>query len=177
MDACTTITGRCHADRSGFAGKWVPNPTRFSNQYFGLLLRLEREWRRTTLPNGVEQFTYVDEDAIDADSQEADREAATLMMLPTDMSLLSDAGFRPWVERYAADKDLFFAHFAAVFAKLLELGLDRRDADAAGAGAAYRPAPKKSDDATAVQQPAGTEAEPLAGENEKFRQRKDGAKL
>ena len=160
------------------------NPTRFSNQYFGLLLRLEREWRRTTLPNGIEQFTYVDEDAVDADSEEEEREAATLMMLPTDMSLLGDAGFRPWVERYAADKALFFAHFAAVFAKLLELGLDR-DADGRvlhrhgdGDGPqGYRPAPKKSDEATAVQQPAGAEAEPLARENDKFRQRKDGAKL
>src|SRR3954471_2922157 len=25
--------GRCHSDRSGFEGKWVNNPTRFSNTY------------------------------------------------------------------------------------------------------------------------------------------------
>lgn len=34
--------GRCHTDRSGFDGAWVVNPTRFSNQYFKLLLA--RKW-------------------------------------------------------------------------------------------------------------------------------------
>jgi peroxiredoxin len=33
--------GRCHTDRSGFEGKWVNNPTRFSNQYFRLLAQLD----------------------------------------------------------------------------------------------------------------------------------------
>lgn len=33
--------GRCHTKRSGFEGKWVHSPTRFSNQYFRLLTRLE----------------------------------------------------------------------------------------------------------------------------------------
>jgi catalase (peroxidase I) len=36
------FAGRCHADRSGFDGPWVVNPTRFSNQYFKLLLT--RKW-------------------------------------------------------------------------------------------------------------------------------------
>lgn len=26
------------------------------------------------------------------------------MMLPTDMALIEDAAFKPWVEKYAADK-------------------------------------------------------------------------
>ena len=75
---------------------------------------------------------------------------------------------------------LFFAPFAAVFAKLLELGLDRGPDGRvrhAGDGDGYRPAPKKSDDATAAAQPAGPEADPLSRENAQFRQRKDGAKL
>ncbi|KAI1493916.1 peroxiredoxin [Biscogniauxia mediterranea] len=135
--------GRCHADRSGFEGKWVNNPTRFSNQYFRLLLA--HDWKRKRLANGLEQFSYVDEDA-DGDEQEAPEE---LMMLPTDMSLLSDAAFRPWVERYAEDKERFFADFAAAFAKLLELGL-RRDADGnvvneENVADGYKSAPKKSD--------------------------------
>lgn len=39
--------GRCHPDRSGFDGPWVVNPTRFSNQYFKLLMTQKwkpREW-------------------------------------------------------------------------------------------------------------------------------------
>ncbi|KAK9447416.1 heme peroxidase [Limtongia smithiae] len=100
--------GRCHGDRSGFEGPWVPMPTRFSNTYFKLLLRAE--WIKKKNSTGLEQF-YSDE--------------GDLMMLPTDMSLIKDAKFRVWVEKYADDKDLFFRDFAAAFAKLLELGVIR----------------------------------------------------
>ncbi|WOO82543.1 Putative heme-binding peroxidase [Vanrija pseudolonga] len=129
--------GRCHADRSGFDGPWVVNPIRFSNQYFKLLLT--RKWvpRKWDGP-----FQY---EAIVAGTR--------LMMLPTDIALIEDPVFRPWVEKYAADQALLFKDFAAAFGKLLELGVDRDGtgvahlvkgggcpfAAAAGAGAA-RPA-------------------------------------
>ena len=48
-----------------------------------------------------------------------------LMMLPTDMALQTDLAFPPWVKKYAEDRDLFSKDFAAVFAKLLELGIQR----------------------------------------------------
>ncbi|KAI1429732.1 peroxiredoxin [Xylaria sp. FL1777] len=139
--------GRCHVDRSGFEGKWVNNPTRFSNQYFRVLLANEKAWKPKTLANGVAQFVYVEEAVADDDGEEA---VEGLMMLPTDMSLLSDPAFRAWVETYAADKDRFFVDFAAVFAKLLELGI-RRDAEGnvvneANVQSGYRSAPKKSDE-------------------------------
>ncbi|KAH9907383.1 peroxiredoxin [Xylariomycetidae sp. FL2044] len=176
--------GRCHADRSGFEGKWVNNPTRFSNQYFRLLLA--NAWKPRKLASGVEQFVYVDKDE-DDDDGDGDAEAGEeLMMLPTDMSLLSDASFRPWVERYAADKALFFADFAAAFARLLELGI-RRDAegnvvDGEDRAVGYQSAPKKSDEAEAPaddQGPGqiGHEAGPLRDANEKSKRRRDGAKL
>lgn len=104
--------GRCHSDRSGFEGAWVNNPTRFSNQFFKLLLSVE--WKKKTLPNGLEQYSYYDED-----SEEE------LMMLPTDIALIQDPSFRPWVELYAKDKDAFFKDFTKVFAQLIELGIQR----------------------------------------------------
>lgn len=153
--------GRCHADRSGFDGAWVNNPTRFSNQYFRLLASVE--WREKTLPSGVRQFAYYDEDS--------DEE---LMMLPTDMALLHDREFRPWVERYAKDRDAFFADFERAFAKLIELGIVR---DGSGAvvntdnvRGGYHSAPKKSELPGAPGR-ADEEAEPLKKENEKFRAR------
>lgn len=109
--------GRCHGDRSGFHGAWVNNPTRFSNQFFQLLLKLP--WTPRTLSTGNAQFVYVDPDFPDEEP---------LMMLPTDMALLADPSFRFWVEKYAADRELFFDHFAKTFAKLIELGI-RRDAN------------------------------------------------
>lgn len=44
-------------------------------------------------------------------------------MLPADLALIQDAGFKPFVELYARDSDRFFADFASAFGKLLELGV------------------------------------------------------
>jgi peroxiredoxin len=101
--------GRTHANRSGFDGPWVNNPTRFSNTYYKLLLN--EEWHLGTTSAGMSQFWDTDEE---------------LMMLPTDMALVQDPTFREWVVKYAEDKDLFYRDFSKAFAKLLELGI-RRD--------------------------------------------------
>ena len=45
------------------------------------------------------------------------------MMLPADMALVQDKKFKEWVEKYAADNDLFFKDFSAVIVKLFELGV------------------------------------------------------
>ncbi|KAI6330815.1 hypothetical protein MCOR29_001757 [Pyricularia oryzae] len=108
--------GRCHPANSGFEGKWVNNPTRFSNQYFRLLL--SEDWREKIVAGtGLKQFVAVDEVTGDE-----------LMMLPTDLSLTSDPVFARWVKVYRDDQDLFFADFAKVFDKLMELGI-KRDAE------------------------------------------------
>lgn len=109
--------GRCHADRSGFEGAWVNNPTRFSNQYYKLLLKLK--WQRKDLGREGAPWQWV------ATTPGMDEDDEPLMMLPTDYSLTQDPEFRKWVEKYADDQDLFFDHFAKVFAKLIELGVYR----------------------------------------------------
>ncbi|KAF5985554.1 heme-binding peroxidase [Fusarium coicis] len=129
--------GRCHTENSGFEGKWVNNPTRFSNQYFRLLL--SEKWTEKTVPeSGVTQFS-----SVDPDTEEE------LMMLPTDMALTTDPEFSKYVRLYAGDKELFFNDFKVAFAKLLELGIAR---DAEGnitnsdnEKGGYRSAPMKSD--------------------------------
>jgi cytochrome c peroxidase len=45
------------------------------------------------------------------------------MMLPADMALIQDKKFKEWVQKYAADNDLFFRDFANVIVKLFELGV------------------------------------------------------
>lgn len=139
--------GRCHADRSGFEGPWVNNPTRFSNAFYKLLLNLE--WKPRQLASGMSQFVYVDPDA------EEDEEP--LMMLPTDMALKTDPAFRPWVEKYANDQELFFDHFSKAFAKLIELGI-QRDAQGNVTNSdnrlgGYVSAPKKNNVATGPPKP------------------------
>ncbi|CAL5220123.1 g2078 [Coccomyxa viridis] len=98
--------GRCHRDRSGFEGPWNHSPTTFSTEYFRLLLEekwIPRKW------DGPKQYT-------DASTKE-------LMMLPTDMALIWDKKFKPYVELYAKDQDRFFEDFSAAFSRLLELGV------------------------------------------------------
>jgi len=99
--------GRCHPDRSGFIGPWTNAPTTFSNEFFRLLL--EEKWVKAKAPNGAEQYW--------------DAKTKKLMMLPTDMVLIEDPGFKTWVEKYNKDEKLFFAHFASAFQKLTELGV------------------------------------------------------
>eukprot|EP00978_Attheya_sp_CCMP212_P016421 scaffold43007_cov54-Attheya_sp.AAC.4 len=90
--------------RSGFDGPWTQNPLQFDNSYYTNLLDLEwapREW--------------------DGPLQYADP-SGKLMMLPTDLALISDEKFLPFVQAYAADQDLFFKDFSVAFAKLIALG-------------------------------------------------------
>mmetsp|Transcript_27053 Transcript_27053/g.92341 ORF Transcript_27053/g.92341 Transcript_27053/m.92341 type:complete len:416 (-) Transcript_27053:89-1336(-) len=110
--------GRCHLSRSGFDGKWTSNPLRFDNEYFRNLVELEWEPRRW-----------------DGNFQYQDKKTGELMMLPTDMALVTDPHFRPFVELYAKDEQAFFRDFSDAFAKLLSLGTPKCPFRGAGAGA------------------------------------------
>ncbi|GAA5822506.1 hypothetical protein JCM3770_002441 [Rhodotorula araucariae] len=102
--------GRCHSDRSGFEGAWSVTPTKFSTQFYKLTkFKFEKKtW------DGPVQFKNEDL-------------GEELMMLPTDMALIEDPEFRKWVVKYAEDRDAFYEDFAKVFAKLIELGVERTD--------------------------------------------------
>jgi hypothetical protein len=96
--------GRCHLSRSGFDGPWTRHPLKFDNTYFKNLIDCKwtkRKW------DGNEQF---------------EDETGELMMLPTDIALINDDKFKPFVELYAKDEAKFFEDFAAVFEKLIENG-------------------------------------------------------
>jgi catalase (peroxidase I) len=103
--------GRCHTDRSGFEGPWTFAPTTMSNQYF------------TLLNEEIKKPGYWTVRKWDGPKQYADP-TGELMMLPTDMALVSDDVFRPLVQAYAKDEELFFQDFAAAFSRLLHLGVD-----------------------------------------------------
>ncbi|KAI9884585.1 MAG: heme peroxidase [Watsoniomyces obsoletus] len=98
--------GRCHTDRSGFDGPWTFSPTTLTNDYYKLLMNEKWHYKKW---NGPKQFE--------------DDTSKSLMMLPTDMSLIKDPEFKKHVERYAKDADVFFSEFRDVIVKLLELGV------------------------------------------------------
>ena len=98
--------GRCHLTRSGYDGPWTHTPLNFNNEYFKNLMNLE--WQ---------------EKQWDGPVQYEDVATKKLMMLPTDMALRTDPIFRIHARRYADNQQLFFDHFAAVYSKLLGLGV------------------------------------------------------
>jgi len=101
-----------------------------------------------------------------------------LMMLPTDIALVKDPSFEPWVKRYAEDRERFFEDFAKVFAKLLELGIQRdeegRITNTDNERGGYHAAPKKKaspgmPEKTSDDRVEGDEGKVLAEENMRFR--------
>eukprot|EP01032_Pedospumella_encystans_P007653 gene7653-9158_t len=103
--------GRCHENASGYWGPWTRAETTFSNEYFNALLN--ETWTPKKTHNGKPWTGPAQLESKDG----------TLMMLPADMALLQDKGFRKYVELYAKDEEAFFKDFSAAFAKLLELGV------------------------------------------------------
>ena len=98
--------GRCHADRSGFDGPWTETPMHFDGSYFELLLNCE--WKPVSAPTGKPQMACDDKPG--------------LMMLNTDVALVSDPLLKVHVGRFAKSEELFRTHFARAFQRLQELG-------------------------------------------------------
>lgn len=111
--------GKCHADRSGFVGPWTRSPDTWSNGYFTELTS-PAGWRKKKWSGPV---------------QYENKDGGDLMMLPADMALLWDKGFKKHVDEFAKDAEAFDAAFAAAFSKLLDLGV-KRGGDGAAAAAA-----------------------------------------
>lgn len=98
--------GRCHYDNSGFEGPWTFSPTFLTNDYFKLLVDERWHYRQW-----------------DGNLQWEDGTSNSLMMLPTDMALVQDEDFKPYVQKYAESQDKFFEDFSKVVVKLFELGV------------------------------------------------------
>jgi cytochrome c peroxidase len=96
--------GRCHVSASGYEGPWTATPTTFNNLYYIFLNTAnwtKRDW------DG--KFQYEDG-------------SKRFMMLPSDLVLIQDEGFKKYVDLYSQDEAAFFKDFTAAFTKLEELG-------------------------------------------------------
>lgn len=132
------VYGRCHPTASGYAGKWVENPTEFSNEYASDMIG--DPWRMvdhtdTWLDDqGAAELRpapgnrqYVNqkpdwEESEDEDDESEEYEEPYQMMLVSDMVLAWDPVFRQYLEEYAEDEELLKEEFGAAFKKLTELG-------------------------------------------------------
>lgn len=98
--------GACHADRSGFDGKWTEDNRTFSNSYFTEMLAKG----------------YADEVTAQGCPQKVCKKSGTIMLI-SDLALL-EAPFREIVELYAKDQEAFFKDYTAAWVKLQENGCE-----------------------------------------------------
>lgn len=129
--------GRCHTDRSGYDGPWTFSPTVMTNDFYRLLVEEKWQWKKwngpaqvslsgrflASVPRSILERGLVSGCVLTLSVQYEDKKTKTLMMLPADMALIQDKGFRKYVEKYAKDNDAFFKDFSAVIVKLFELGV------------------------------------------------------
>ncbi|MGK3754897.1 MAG: cytochrome c peroxidase, partial [Bacillariaceae sp.] len=121
------VYGRCHPNASGYAGPWVEHPTEFSNEYAADMI--EDEWTLVDHSDtwldaqgaaelrpapGNRQFVNKVHGKIDDEPNQ--------MMLLSDMILVWDPDFRPYLEVYADDEAKLKDDFGVAFKKLTELG-------------------------------------------------------
>lgn len=131
------VYGRCHTERSGYAGPWVEEMLLFSNEYAADML--EDEWIEITHDSqncpdeevrpapGKRQWVSLGpgDDGSDNEGSGSDEGPPKQMMLITDMALLWNPAWRKWLEYYADDnkgEDRLAADFAIAFQRLTELG-------------------------------------------------------
>jgi len=108
--------GKMHKANSGFSSSvnegealpWTYSPLTLSNQYYTTLL--EEKWTPRQNPYNNDVFQY-------------ENEKRDLIMLPAEYILISDDKFKPFVELYAKDEEVWRKDFAAAFGKLLALGV------------------------------------------------------
>ncbi|WP_400079302.1 catalase/peroxidase HPI [Winogradskyella sp. R77965] len=100
---------------SGLEGAWTPNPTRWDNEYFDVLLNLD--WELTKSPAGAHQWTPSNANAPMAPKAGGNGTQA-LMMSTADMALKIDPGFREISERFHKDHKAFEDAFARAWYKL-----------------------------------------------------------
>ena len=123
--------GSCHRTRSGFDGPWTHNPLKVSgysySRNYGRLARVQFVthclFSRFSLTMSISKTCDLKWTKREWDGPEQYQdESGTLMMLPTDMALIQDDGFLPFVKQYAEDEQAFFRDFAEAFAALLAKG-------------------------------------------------------
>eukprot|EP01125_Pyxidicula_operculata_P005471 TRINITY_DN193_c2_g2_i1.p1 TRINITY_DN193_c2_g2~~TRINITY_DN193_c2_g2_i1.p1 ORF type:complete len:528 (-),score=143.00 TRINITY_DN193_c2_g2_i1:149-1732(-) len=98
--------GRCHKDRSGYEGAWTAQPLVFDNQYFVDLVN--KKW----------ELSEKDGKKVYVDGQ------TDLIMLPSDMVLVTDGSFAEYTKAFAQNSEEFFVQFTKAFQKLQELGYE-----------------------------------------------------
>ena len=106
-----------HTITSGIEGAWVNTPTKWSENYFRLLLEYDYELVRS--PAGAQQWQPVNQREEDmAPAAHDPSKRVPTMMTTADMALKMDPEFRVISEKFRADHEAFKDAFARAWFKL-----------------------------------------------------------
>ena len=105
---------------SGFEGPWTANPTGWDNDYFKNLLNYE--WEVHEGPGGSPQWRVKGGKGPKAPSADGKGEQ-DIMMLTTDIALVTDPEYRKYAEEFANDEKAFAQAFGEVWYKLVNRDL------------------------------------------------------
>jgi catalase-peroxidase len=106
-----------HTITSGIEGSWVNTPTKWSENYFRLLLDYEYELVRS--PAGAKQWQPIDQREEDmAPAAHDPNKRVPTMMTTADMALREDPEFRKISEKFRNDHQAFKDAFARAWFKL-----------------------------------------------------------
>lgn len=114
-----------HTTTSGIEGAWTPNPIKWDNGYFDMLLGYE--WKLVKSPAGAWQWVPEDEAAktLVPDAHDATRRHAP-MMTTADMAMRMDPIYEPISRRFHENPDQFADAFARAWYKLTHRDLGPR---------------------------------------------------
>jgi catalase-peroxidase len=112
--------GSGHGDdtiTSGLEGPWTPNPTRWDNEYFDVLLGYD--WELTKSPAGAHQWTPTAASNAKRAPRAGDpSKTQALMMTTADMALKMDPIYAPISKRFHENQEEFADTFARAWFKL-----------------------------------------------------------
>jgi len=106
-----------HTITSGLEGAWTPNPTRWDDQYFDVLLNYD--WELTKSPAGAHQWTPTAASNAKRAPKAGDANGTQALMMSTaDMALKNDPAYLEISKRFHKDHKAFEDAFARAWYKL-----------------------------------------------------------
>jgi len=102
--------GQAHVYTSGFSGPWTTTPTKWSNEYFQVLM--QNKWETYSGPGGKLQWRV----------SNAESPFRSVMRFTSDIALISDDAYKAIVGKFAREPDALDSAFAAAWLKLTTAG-------------------------------------------------------
>jgi catalase-peroxidase len=110
---------------NGIEGSWTPNPTQWDNTYLENLLKFT--WVTTTSPAGATQWTPSDPTAPKTPDAHIAGKMNPLMMMTSDIALITDPAYRKVCEKFLHDFDAFTQAFSKAWYKLTHRDMGPRE--------------------------------------------------